>query len=195
MNLFYLDEDPRISAKYHCDQHALKMIVEYAQMMSAAHRVIDGSECKILSTKTGRSRKYWEHPTLEDVLYKPTHVNHPTSIWVRESTGNYMHTYLLFYYLSQNYFARTNRVHKSWEKLANAICRHPDIKKREFTPPPQCMPEEFRMDDTVEAYRNFYNKDKSRFATFKLNGTPHWYNPLFTNDRECDILISDGDIV
>ena len=42
MNIFYLDKDPEISAKMHCDKHVVKMIIEYAQMLSTAHRMLDG---------------------------------------------------------------------------------------------------------------------------------------------------------
>jgi hypothetical protein len=44
MNIFYLDEDPKICAQYHCDKHVVKMIIEYAQLLSTAHRVLDGFE-------------------------------------------------------------------------------------------------------------------------------------------------------
>jgi hypothetical protein len=44
MNIFYLDEDPKICAQYHCDKHVVKMIIEYAQLFSTAHRVLDGFE-------------------------------------------------------------------------------------------------------------------------------------------------------
>ena len=42
MNVFYLHEDPQICAQMHADRHVVKMIVEYGQMMSTAHRVQDG---------------------------------------------------------------------------------------------------------------------------------------------------------
>ena len=42
MNIFYLDRDPKIAAEMHCDKHVVKMILESAQMMSTAHRVLDG---------------------------------------------------------------------------------------------------------------------------------------------------------
>jgi len=44
MNIFYLDRDPRICAEMHLDKHVVKMIIEYAQLMSTAHRVLDGDE-------------------------------------------------------------------------------------------------------------------------------------------------------
>ena len=42
MNLFYLHNDPVKSAEMHCDKHVVKMIIEYAQIMSTAHRMLDG---------------------------------------------------------------------------------------------------------------------------------------------------------
>ena len=46
MNIFYLHEDPQVSAKMHCDKHVVKMIIEYAQMLSTAHRMLDGKVVK-----------------------------------------------------------------------------------------------------------------------------------------------------
>ena len=44
MNIFYLDPNPRICAEMHLDKHVVKMIIEYAQLMSTAHRFCDGTE-------------------------------------------------------------------------------------------------------------------------------------------------------
>ena len=41
MNIFYLDDDPKLCAQAHCDRHVVKMILEYAQIMSTSHRVLD----------------------------------------------------------------------------------------------------------------------------------------------------------
>jgi len=56
MNVFYLDRDPVTAAKMHCDKHVVKMIIEYAQLMSTAHRVLDGKMYYGL-TKNGRKIK------------------------------------------------------------------------------------------------------------------------------------------
>ena len=42
MNIFYLHEDPVQNAKWHIDKHIVKMPIEYAQLMSTAHRMLDG---------------------------------------------------------------------------------------------------------------------------------------------------------
>ena len=44
MNVFYLDPDPVKCAKMHVDKHVVKMIVEYAQLLSTAHRMLDAVE-------------------------------------------------------------------------------------------------------------------------------------------------------
>ena len=55
MNIFYLHSDPRTCAEYHCDKHVVKMILEYAQLLSTAHRILDGTMSVGLS-KTGRKQ-------------------------------------------------------------------------------------------------------------------------------------------
>ena len=46
MNIFYLDKDPKIAAQMHCDKHCVKMILEYAQLLSTAHRILDEDSVK-----------------------------------------------------------------------------------------------------------------------------------------------------
>ena len=53
MNIFNLHEDTKKSAQMHCDKHVVKMIIEYAQLMSTAHRILDGVEYED-KTKNGR---------------------------------------------------------------------------------------------------------------------------------------------
>ena len=53
MNIFYLDRDPVIAAQMSCDRHVVKMILESAQMLSTAHRVLDGDE---YANETGLTR-------------------------------------------------------------------------------------------------------------------------------------------
>ena len=72
MNIFYLNKDPEIAAQMHCDKHVVKMILESAQMLSTAHRILDGDD---IANSKG--------------LYKMTHKNHPCNIWVRKNNENY----------------------------------------------------------------------------------------------------------
>ena len=43
MNIFYLNHCPRRAAEEQCDQHIVKMPLETAQILSTAHRVVDGT--------------------------------------------------------------------------------------------------------------------------------------------------------
>jgi hypothetical protein len=43
MNIFILHEDPVVAAQMQCDKHVPKMVVESAQMLSTAHRMLDGT--------------------------------------------------------------------------------------------------------------------------------------------------------
>ena len=70
MNVFFLDKDPKLAAEYHCDKHVVKMLIEYAQLMSTAHRVMDGEEWYD-RTANNRRIKRWKHPDseMDKVLY------------------------------------------------------------------------------------------------------------------------------
>ena len=58
MNIFYLHENPIQNAKWHIDKHIVKMPIEYAQLLSTAHRLLDG-EMYLGKTANGRNIKRW----------------------------------------------------------------------------------------------------------------------------------------
>ena len=60
MNIFILDEDPVVAAQLQCDKHVVKMIVECAQMLSTAHRMLDGEEYRAPSKSGKRIVKKWQ---------------------------------------------------------------------------------------------------------------------------------------
>ena len=85
MNIFYLDHNPEIAAQYHCDKHVVKMCLEYAQLLSTSHRVLDG---KMVVEKTAngghRTIKRWYFGDERDAkIYLASHINHPSAIWTR----------------------------------------------------------------------------------------------------------------
>ena len=102
----------------HCDKHVCKMLIEYAQLMSTAHRVIDGTQY-YSKTKNGHKIQRWLHPDpkLERELYKASHINHPSNIWIRENEQHYTWLFLMFSELSKEYTKRYGKVHASWSKL------------------------------------------------------------------------------
>lgn len=178
MNIFLLSWNPYLCAKWHCDKH-MKMILEYAQLLCTAHRVLDGKE-KIEKTKNGRNIRRWKFKSYDDrekMLYKSTHINHPSAIWVRESSGNYNWLYKLFCHLCDEYKLRYNKIHESDRKLRDFLKNEPlEIPEDDITPMPQAMPDLYKVeDDSVTAYRIFYRFSKNRFAEWKNSETPWWF--------------------
>lgn len=155
MNIFALDNDPFKAARYHCDKHVVKMILESVQMMCTAVRLTTG----------------------EDVGYKATHVNHPCSKWVRKSIWNYYWLGYLVEALNDEYKRRFNHTknHKSFDVMMDLpLPELPDMGFR--TPFALAMPEKFKCDDPVKSYREYYRVDKAGILVYKNTEKPYWLN-------------------
>ena len=138
MNLFYLHKEPEVSATLHCDKHVVKMIIEYAQMLSTAHRMLDGESYYGLS-KNGRKIQRWRMSdnSLDDVLYKASHINHPSTRWVRENAIQYQYAYDMFTNLCDEYTYRYNKEHLTDIKLRDVLNNIPNnCKLGEWAEPP-----------------------------------------------------------
>ena len=182
MNIFYLDPDPRVCAELHNDKHCVKMILEYAQLLSTAHRVLDGAVVVGLS-KTGRKQSRYVLPDDRDnLLYSATHINHPSAIWVRQSYANYVWLNRLLFHLCKEYTYRYGRVHKveSSDLLMNLyVPPHAldSTKSVPFTQPTPAMPDTYKVrGDSIASYRNYYNGGKQHLASWKKREIPSWYN-------------------
>lgn len=176
MNIFYLDEDPARCAKYHCDKHVVKMILESAQLLSTAHRVLDGVETRKLSP-SGRNLKYWQLSDIrEEKLYKATHINHPCASWARLCAANYFYLYNLYIELLTEYKIRYGKSHASGQ-LSNWLIKSPtNIPIVPPTQVVQVMPDYCKVPgNPVQAYRNYYINEKADIAEWRHSETPEWY--------------------
>jgi len=174
MNLFYLDEDVELCAQYHCDKHVVKMIVETAQLLSTAHRVLDGEQYIKLS-KNNRRLRYWRLPdNKENILYQVFGVNHPVAQWVRECSENYQFAYSLFQELIKEYWFRYNKSHKSEELLISLRSLPNNIKLDRMSVPALAMPEQYYDSNPVVAYRNYYRLDKKEILNYTKRNRPEW---------------------
>jgi hypothetical protein len=185
MNIFYLDNDPKLCAESHVDKHAIKMILEYCQLLSTAHRVLDGKEV-VVKSKTGRNVKRWIlEGELNDVLYSATHINHPSAVWCRASAANYQWLHSLLVELCREYTFRYGKIHKCQETgLVEALKQLPSrIAIRTFTEPTPAMPDACKVkDDSLQSYRNYYVMEKSRMWSWKgkVNSRkqPQWFTDM-----------------
>ena len=177
MNIFYLNEKADIAAKQHVDKHVVKMIIEYAQLMSTAHRMLDGKQWYD-KTANGRRIARWEHPEREKdaVLYKASHINHPSAIWARDSCANYEWLYSLWMNLCEEYTHRYGKVHLTQQKLQSILGNPPiNIKQDKMSKVPQAMPEDVKQQDSVKAYQEYYRNYKSNMAKWTKREAPEWY--------------------
>lgn len=175
MNIFHLDSSPVVSAQFAVDRHVVKMVLETCQLLSTAHRVIDGAPVKSKS-KTGRSvTRYVLNDHRESVLYQATHINHPSSVWCRASTENYkwLHEHLEALLIEYTY--RYGKIH-SCAPLSQALKSVPlNIKHGLFTQPTPAMDKSYIISsDSVENYRNYYKQGKQHLHRWTNREKPFW---------------------
>jgi hypothetical protein len=150
MNIFFLDKDPILAAKYQCDAHVVKMIVETAQILSTAQHILTDEPLKID----------------EASIYRITHKHQPVSVWCRSNCANYGWTCRHGLALCQEYTYRYGKKHKSQDVIEYCYTNYP-MKlsiESEISPPAQVMPEiyqdESTIDGAVRAYRKYYKEFK-----------------------------------
>ena len=180
MNIFYLSNNIDECVRMHNDSHVRKMVIEYPQLLSTAHRILDGTMYYGL-TKNGRKIKRWrlDDPAMEAGLMKASHVNHPSNLWVRSSNNNYTWLYYMWRALCREYTYRYGK-HHACEKYAEFIQNPPkNIPVDYLRQPPQAMPDDVKVSgDSRTAYRDYYIKYKSGFARYTRREVPTWFQNM-----------------
>ena len=146
MNIFILDEDPVVAAQAQCDKHVVKMVLESAQMLSTTHRLLGENH---------------------QVFYKTVHQNHPCTVWTRRSSGNYLWHLAHWTALCDEYRHRYQKVHKTDQRLRQALGRLPDeLPTGEQTPFAIALGDhdDCRCEDAVETYRRYYLQKQNQFV-------------------------------
>ena len=160
MNVFYIHEDPKEAARLHIwHKHVVKMILEYAQLLSTAHRLLDGIESEGV-TKTGRKKKVYTLNGNQNNVYNATHINHPSAVWVRANKAHYCWVYECMMELGNIYKEKSKSgnehltITKMKDLLANPPLNIPDLP---FEEPPQAMDDKFKVEgDSLAAYKKYY---------------------------------------
>jgi hypothetical protein len=154
MNIFYINADPTIAAQELCDDHIRKMQIESAQMLCTTHWANGG-----------------------EAPYKRAHLNHPSTKWVRESIQHYRWLVKHGLEVCYEFTKRYGKHHKTQDVIEWCRDNEPNIPDNGFTPPPQAMPEEYKNEDTIKAYKTYYIEDKVKIKNLtwnKLNNKPIW---------------------
>lgn len=157
MNIFFTDSDPRVCARNLDDKRVVKMTLESAQMLCTALHM---------------------HGASHLAKYKPTHPNHPSNIWCRETSMNYCWLLMHFAALAHEYTYRTGKVHKSYLELYdNLYSGIGFIPNGNLTPYANCAARQDlgisykHLNDVHEAYK-LYLIDRWALDTL----TPKWTN-------------------
>jgi hypothetical protein len=185
MNIFYLDNDPKVCAEMHNDKHCIKMILEYAQLLSTAHRVLDGTLTVGLSASGRKKTSYVLMDKRESILYSATHLNHPSAIWCRKGIMQYRWLHNLLIELCKEYTYRYGKIHKVeregllWQLEQPPKNIHTDVFWSEPTP---AMPDDVKVaGDSLASYHNYYINNKQHLASWqgKINSrpVPNWFQP------------------
>jgi hypothetical protein len=185
MNIFYLSKDPVESAQMMLDKHVVKMILETAQLLSTAHRVLDGTETITAGwvDEFGIKHKKKKHWVLDDnrdsILYRATHINHPSAIWCRNSVENYNWLVDHFFALDAEYRYRYEKTqsHASIIKMGYELQSPPfNLKQTDFTEMPCCMPDHLVIaGDPVASYRSYYIHEKMYIKKYTKRPPPEWF--------------------
>ena len=167
MNIFVLDLDPVKAARMHCDKHIPKMCVEAAQMMASALRRHGATDEQMPLTKSGTP-------------YKGGYAHHPCTVWAGESEANFAWLTRHAIALCDEYTIRFGKVHacdQPIHSMIGLVHLFPDqypSPEAALTPFAQAMPDEYRDDDAVEAYRAYYHS--KHFAKWEKGiPAPEWW--------------------
>lgn len=190
MNIFILHENPKEAAIMHCERHILKMIIEHTQMLAAAyyHTIGISRKKEIAENQEKVSQLFKGFPRKDedgnDKPYAITHVNHPCTVWTRESLTNFNWLLDCTKYMCEEFTYRYGGKH-SVEFIIDWMYENPpnlkDIGLTEFA---QAMPDVYKSDSATEAYRKYYAyKTTYMKVNWKLEERiPNWWNESFINE-------------
>lgn len=155
MNIFVLDENVERCARFHHDQHVVKMVLESTQML-----------CTVVN-KFGLPSPY-----------RPTHVHHPCTLWAGESLSNWRWLQALTRQLNFEYRFRFERDRDHRSAIVAASLPEPPLEELGLTEFAQAMPAKYKVaGDAVAAYRSFYLGEKLGTARWTRRSVPDWIPP------------------
>lgn len=188
MNIFAVDYDAFKAAQDLCDKHVVKMVLETAQLLCTAHRVLDG-------VKAGKTYIH-QDPDLNNFLYKATHINHPCSIWVRKSPENYQWLSIHFQALLLEYENRYQKIHNCIKllpiliKTPNSIPWVNKSNNKDYNAYyqfPLAMPDGYKNPEcAVNSYRRYYVFDKVVGGIAQWNKSrsrPEWVDEFLQSEK------------
>tara|TARA_R100000951_G_scaffold19311_1_gene16179 strand:- start:5614 stop:6297 length:684 start_codon:yes stop_codon:yes gene_type:complete len=180
MNIFVLDDDPIIAAQMMDCVRVPKMVTETAQMMASALRRHGATDEMFIGlgilTKAGKP-------------YKGGYAHHPCTIWAGDTHPNFSWLAIHGIGLISEYRKRFGKEHACakpiirMEGLGRVLILKPSDDILEHitggvrTPFAQAMPDEYKDDDAVKAYRAYYHSkaDSKGGVHYRHTSPPYWW--------------------
>jgi hypothetical protein len=113
--------------------------------------------------------------------YKRAHFNHPSTIWARQSIQHYNWLVEHGLEICKEFTLRYGKHHKTQDVLEWLQANKPNLPDNGFISPPLCMPDHYKKNDAIDAYRNFYVKDKLAIKKLDWKKIPE-KKPLWVNE-------------
>ncbi len=167
VNFFYLDTQPNKCAKYYCDKHVNKILIEICQLL-----------CNVIHHNTNLNPPYkkCKNISIELAPYK----------WANHSKSNYVYLINLADQLLKEYkFRYKKTVHKSEEPLnwlkknIPTHFKHQRRTKLFYTKNIEIFKKYFKND--VEASRYIYVVYKCKNDKWTNREKPNWFEPMKEN--------------
>jgi hypothetical protein len=174
MNIFFLAGDPNRCARWHCDKHVVKMILEYTQILYTAQHMNGGTEQVEASAPLCKStglRGYKKHSP-----------KHPSVLWACAALPHYIWLCKLALCLCDEHEFRFDpvvrhscSVHLEWLSRnlpPGLLC---EDKLKWLSDPTPAMPDEYKVSErVVECYWAYYNGSKKErgLLTYTRRGVP-----------------------
>lgn len=194
MNIFVLHSNPNKAARWHADKHVIKMLLESVQMLYTAHWTVAfplllaqrspqalSKVQKTLPTppsiRFGQAPRQLKNP--EQQGFRPVHVQHPCTKWVRESKENYLWLCRLALALAKECKHRwpTTPPHSCQAHAEWLLTHPPALPWGPRTAFAVAMPPEVKRHDPIVSYRAFYKGSKTDRGITKHytnRHPPHW---------------------
>lgn len=162
MNIFALDQDPKLAAQYHCDKHVPKMILESLQILNGA---------------------LYERDLSELAFYGYTHKHHPCTLWAAESWQNFEWVVRLAHHLNKEYKMRYDHdeSHTSYQKMVDNWHDGESwtlpATDDELKPFALAMADDVKSSNRIQAYRDYYREYKQPqdwFCYEQGRDSPDW---------------------
>ena len=109
--------------------------------------------------------------------YKPVMLNHPCTVWARETDSNFRWLIDLGIALCREYEHRYNKVHKSFAVIKQVMASPAAFKlpKGDLTKFAEAMPDQYKHpSDPVESYRQYYIQEKVQQSKWTKREVPSW---------------------